>query len=148
MNDYRVSTEQVPNRLYYVHHGRSQANTMDGIKAQDPTFFHAHNHALYIYKESVEDHLEWTCRKPSPYISLMAHKEHAENFARLMSRKTGRPSQVFHINGKKLNTSYVFEVRHLRKALCLSLKPSAQIDSEFLVLHRVPEKAIIRKIVM
>lgn len=145
MNDYRVKKAQVPRRLYFVQHARSQTeDTGDAFRARDYQSFYPYPNTRDQFAKSVSNHLDWSSRAASPYISLMSDKQHAENFALVMAQRTGLPVTIHDINTSRIGTSYIFNVPHLRKALKLELNPEAQNQSEYLVLHRIPKRAIIR----
>ncbi|WEW61790.1 hypothetical protein PRK78_007286 [Emydomyces testavorans] len=145
MNDCRVPKGHVPPRLYYVRHARSQAydDFSGGFRARDYGRFYPYSDTQAEFSKSVENHLDWSSREPSPYLSVMSDRNHADNFALVMQSRTGYVAEVYEINARRLNTSYIFNVPYLMEELRLSVRPDAMNASEYLVLHRIPGQAVV-----
>ncbi|KAL8793811.1 MAG: hypothetical protein Q9195_003641 [Heterodermia aff. obscurata] len=143
MDAWSVKPGYVPRRLYRVDYEDAWSEYIPELGFQAATTTHEHLLADYpaLFIESLENHLDWKSRVPSPYISLFSQKLHAENWAlKWMERHPGKECCVFEINGMKLDRACLFRPYSMGD----SLGADSWVDPhEYLCLHFVPEDAII-----
>jgi len=146
MNEHREHPSALPRLLYYVSHSGSQATFApeQGIRARDTQSYFPYPNMESAFVKSLQEHFNWGSSTPSPYISVMANKVHAENWALDCEARTNTETYVHEISKRKLMTSYVFKAVSLAEALHFQLPRRARNKSEYLVLHRIPRKAIVR----
>ena len=91
-------------------------------------------------------HLDWSDRTPSPFISVYADLETAENSAetRVNRGKTG--VFIAHINIERTRGLSYRCVRKLAKAIGLEIQPRAwrNAEEEFVFIHHIPAGAITK----
>ena len=118
-----------------------------GLTARDTETFYTEQDDIFVdFGGAVEDHLCWRPAHLSIFISLIANKRHAENWALDWSAShDGRPCEVFEINASELAGLYVFHADEIRKCLSLHVpsRAEASILEEYLVAYRVPQRVIV-----
>ena len=139
MDDWSIPPGLIPRRLYRVDYEGTMSEYIPNRGFEAATFAFTNIEAEFL--ESVEDHLNWFSGVWSPYISLFSEKRHAENWARKwMANNGSRDCRVFEIDGKKLESAYLFH------PYCLEIQFGDGCwgdEHEYLCLHFIPEDAII-----
>ncbi|OWZ06232.1 hypothetical protein PHMEG_00021543 [Phytophthora megakarya] len=102
---------------------------------------------LHEFKRDAEDHLDWTSRHETPFISTFASRQHAVNWA-LDRRESGcGTAVVLKLDTQRLGP--IFCVRHLVKHPRLQLYtelPEHTYRDEYLVLNEIPSTSILCEI--
>lgn len=94
--------------------------------------------------EALDRHLDWYDRTPSPFISVYADLETAENCAIARAKKGKKGVIVAHINVKRTGGLSYRCVPKLADAIGLEIPPRASrnAEEEFIFLHRIPAEAV------
>jgi hypothetical protein len=141
----QVGRESLPLTVYRVDYPGAQTTY-----SQQWGFLAAGNftpHHVTGLRRSVEYHLNWQCRTPSPYISVFSNRQHALNWARVWSENNGYGTcDIVEIRIKREHGVMVFCVADLvtRFRVPTTLMP-AQYHSEYLCFRCIPSEAIVRR---
>jgi hypothetical protein len=130
-----------PSRFWRVNHGGSQAhhdNNGDLVANSTST-----PSTLQELKQAVDDHLDWRNPQPSCFLSVFSDRQHARNWA---SQRGGREWQVsiYEIDTVRLQDVYIFKLEQL--ILPLEISPSRDYAHEYLILHRIPNRAVTSRL--
>ncbi|UNI24683.1 hypothetical protein JDV02_010413 [Purpureocillium takamizusanense] len=92
-----------------------------------------------------ENHMDWSCREPSPFMSAYGDKETATTRAANRADDGHTDVAVTMIDASCLGKGTVRHVDNVRKQFGIRLRPEVYYGSqyEYLILHRVPEAAIL-----
>ncbi|KAF4035390.1 putative tyrosinase Copper binding domain-containing protein [Phytophthora infestans] len=101
----------------------------------DPNFF-----TKTQFKKTVESHLNWYNRKPTPFVSVFEDREHALNWAGL------RGDQVVMLEVNASQLGCLFSVWSLVMSGLVNTRLSDHVyQDEYLVLRGIPEQSIINR---
>ncbi|MCJ1425256.1 hypothetical protein MMC29_003144 [Sticta canariensis] len=151
MESYRCS--DVPPELYRVDYpgSRTTWTSQEGFKATDTSRTFGGNDLL-DFKRSIEKSFTWSCRDPSPFISLFSDREHAENWGcrepwlgNHRSERSEGGWKLYVIDTTELRrTTLFFKLSSLVRGLSLDIPEMAQqhIEGAYLCLHRIPPAAV------
>ncbi|KAK1773617.1 hypothetical protein QBC45DRAFT_339459 [Copromyces sp. CBS 386.78] len=136
--NYTVPCSQLPRYLYFVEHSQSQAhrNNQGDFEAADQwTPLRGLDHLYPLMLE----HVDWSNRRPTPFISTFGDYNHALNWARQR-----RPWAIIHkIDTEKLGNRDCWAFYALAFTL-LGFEPDLIcFESEFLFLYTIPSSAIV-----
>jgi hypothetical protein len=139
LDSYRIDEENFPLTLYRVHWPGAQTtySLQGGFQA-------ASNFTPYRVnglRNAVDNHLDWGCRIPSPFISTFGNRRHAEKWARKWSKNNGNePCDIAVIRIKKKHGVMVFYAPDLIRGLRIDTEYDTR--SEYLCFHHIPSEAI------
>ena len=89
-------------------------------------------------------HLDWSDRTPSPFISVYADLETAEDSAIARVKQGRRGVFIAHIDIRPIGGLWYRHAPKLAKEIGLRIQPQASNNSEqeFIFLHHIPEEAV------
>ena len=96
--------------------------------------------------EALDRHLDWYDRTPSPFISVYADYDTAENSAIARAERGKKGVFIAHINVKHTGGLSYRCVPKLAEAIGLRIpqRASRNAEEEFVFLHRIPAKAVTK----
>lgn len=145
INSYQLGREAFPLTIYRVDYPEARATYSHQRGFQSAGNFTPQR--VNGLRNSVAYHLDWSCRKKSPYISAFGIKQHAENWARNYSERNGYGTcEIVEICIEEADNVIVFRVADLVRSLNIftPLQPS-QYRSEYLCFRHIPSEAIVRR---
>lgn len=151
MESYRCS--DVPPKLYRIDYpgSRTTWTSQEGFKATDTSRTFG-GKDLLDSKRSIEKSFTWSCRDPSPFISLFSDREHAENWGCrepwLGNHRTEGGWTLYVIDTtESRRTTLFFNFSSLVRGLSLDIPERAQqhVEGAYLSLHRIPPAAVIEE---
>ncbi|KAG7379132.1 hypothetical protein PHYPSEUDO_008940 [Phytophthora pseudosyringae] len=133
---YECSEDHVPTRLYRIRYSGNQSlnsRARPSFKSSDE------------FKTAVELHLTWCSCEPTPFVSLFADQDHAEQWAQHLLGHGYRDVVLLEIDSSKLGPLFrVLELvddQEVRTTL-----PEQMYEDEYLVLRRVPRGSVVNRI--
>ena len=151
MESYRCS--DVPPKLYRVNYpgSRTTWTSQEGFRATDTSRTFG-GKDLLDFKRSIEKSFTWSCRDPSPFISLFSDREHAENWGCtepwLGNRRSEGGWTLCVIDTTELRTTTLFfKLSSLVKGLSLDIPERAQqhVEGAYLCLHCITPTAVVEE---
>lgn len=141
LNLYRCN--QLPRYLWRVTDSNSQSqrdvNTGDLVASDHTRTFYNKSG----FKQAIADHIAWSHRRRSCFLSVFSDKRHAQNWA-YQRAKTRTYVCIHEIEACRLPPeTYIFDVVSLMAAL--EVIPCFQTH-ELLILHRIPARFISVKV--
>ncbi|GJN84474.1 hypothetical protein PLIIFM63780_008031 [Purpureocillium lilacinum] len=96
-------------------------------------------------KKCFEQHMDWSCREPSPFISAYGDEEKARERAEQRADNEHADVTVTTIDASLLGKGAVRHVLSVRDQFDIWLEHEVfyAAQHEFLILHRVPKEAIL-----
>ncbi|KAI9745075.1 MAG: hypothetical protein M1818_001353 [Claussenomyces sp. TS43310] len=137
MERIQLPSFEIPSKLYRIHYAGSQTGCDDGgFWAVELRYCTSVSRAL----ETIESHVNWWSNEPSPWISTFSNRAAAENWALTWKRNNnGQDCDVVEIDGSRLLDCLIVRVRDVLHPM---ERPYSSM--EYLVLHHVPQDAIVR----
>ncbi|PWI73457.1 hypothetical protein PCL_08733 [Purpureocillium lilacinum] len=128
----------------------SQAPTVEGqdivarSRANVNLFAQHDERKLEELKKCFEQHMDWSCREPSPFMSAYGDEERAKGRAEQRANKH-KDVTVTTIDASLLGKGAVRHVLSVRAQFNIQLEEEVYYGAwyEFLILHRVPKEAIL-----
>ncbi|PVF99618.1 hypothetical protein CPB86DRAFT_783508 [Serendipita vermifera] len=143
MENYKLNPEAVPSRLYRVQYANSQTKWSKCYGLQASSTFTPLRYAGL--RNAVEYHLNWVCRKSSPFISTFGNRQHAKNWVNRWSRRNKKPCHLIEIQLNPNDQMTVFRVKKLVHDLDIGMRlPATQYYSEYLFFQNIPARSIVR----
>ncbi|KAL3478324.1 hypothetical protein BJX99DRAFT_256651 [Aspergillus californicus] len=150
MDVYNLPPSKYPRQsLYRVQYDESctKYDVQHGLCARDTlTFYDGTENRLdkKDFKTAVDNHLHWSSRHSSIFISLFSDQNHADRW--LLRRHDNRNCKdcfVLEIDPSKLE--YVYKAQDLVDALSIDVYPGAKesVKEEYLVAYRILAEAIV-----
>jgi hypothetical protein len=138
-----------PHVFYRVEDADSSARYVKGkgIIAADPyTVVRFGNKGDALF-DQVEQHLDWSNRRRTPFISTYCYKSAAWREAKRRAKRGKKDVTVYKIDmGKALKRAEYRNIRNLASDLRLYIEQNAWNNSEheWIFLHRVPNEAVVK----
>ncbi|GJN73960.1 hypothetical protein Purlil1_7145 [Purpureocillium lilacinum] len=141
-----------PDLLYRVNCSCcSQAPTVEGQdivarSSANVNLFAQHDERkLEELKKCFEQHMDWSCREPSPFMSAYGDEEKARERAEQRVDDEHLDVTVTTIDASLLGKGAVRHVLSVRAQFNIQLEEKVYYAAqhEFLILHRVPKEAIL-----
>ncbi|KAK1938957.1 hypothetical protein P3T76_009032 [Phytophthora citrophthora] len=130
---YKCSDNDKPFRLYRVQYGGNTSFT-----ARCEPSFHSENE----FKISVEQHLNWGNRYPTPFVSTFADCRHAKYWARQRVKNGARYVVILEIDPSQLGP--IFRVLQLVRDYGVSTNLLEHMyRDEYLILQKIRKRSII-----
>jgi hypothetical protein len=145
----RFSDSTMAPRIFYrVEDADSSARYVDGegiLAADTETVVNFGNKGEALF-EQVEQHLNWSNRDPTPFISTYCYESAAWGEARRRVRRGKKHVKIYKIDmDETCERAEYRDIRHLSWRLGLNIEQNAWNNSEheWIFLYRVPDEAVV-----
>ncbi|KOS44485.1 hypothetical protein ACN38_g4627 [Penicillium nordicum] len=146
MDEHSIPRTQIPERLYRVQHDQSfKKDAEKGLVASDVTTFTEDSEE---FASVVQSHINGIKEEyGSLFISAFASKTRAEDWMCRKWRSYGEGAQILEIETSHLGHGYVYRAGEVAHTLEVDVSGTTYGDlhNEYLILHRVPARAIIAR---
>jgi hypothetical protein len=137
-----------PRVFYRVEDADSSARYVDGegiLAADTETVVNFGNKGKTLF-EQVEQHLDWSNRDPTPFISTYCYESAAWWEAERRVRRRKEDVTIYKIDMNRTHERAEYrDIRRLARELRLDIETNAWHNSEheWIFLHHVPDEAVV-----
>ncbi|OWY98051.1 hypothetical protein PHMEG_00031285 [Phytophthora megakarya] len=138
VNQYQCYESEIPQRLYRV-----QYDGVWSLEARVQPSFRSKRE----FKRDVEDHLDWSNRNSTPFVSTFSSRRHAINWAHQRLDDGFRDVTVLQLDPWRVGP--IFSVLNLVQDRTLQVytdMPQHMYYDEYLVLDRIDESSRMREV--